>query len=1158
MDIYLDKLELHGFKSFPEKTVIKMHKGITVIVGPNGCGKSNIVDSIFWVMGEQRIKNLRGENNEDLIFNGTVTKKPLGMTEVGAYFVKHNEQIYIARRYFRTGESKYILNEKYCRNKDIQNALYDMQLGEKKYFIFEQGSIDKLISLKPSEKRILIEEAAGILQYLERKKETANKLIIAEQNLENLEILTADKENRLKDLKNQVNYVRRYRQLKGDRTDYLKALLKKKYIYYKDEFGSKQGELEKLISHESIRAKEITAIEKEILRLEEERWRTDRELKENQKNIFDLNRRILSNKGEIDKSKQRHGFLQQKQQELKKSNEDNKREIDDCDKQIAIAQEKIKGFEKELYDETAEYEQLESKLDILNSELDAFSEDDSALKSDMSRCQSELAKFNNQSKDLERKFIRVENEINSKSNFVAELKDQVSSTDVENLEKEYEEITRKYEEQKFTFEEVQRRHQQNSAAIGELKDDIKDHQSELKNLDNQKNKYLQIKKKLVGDKGGSENIDHYGYLQDHLQADKEFHKSLENFYFEEMDAIILKNNEDAAGSKLNKLLLGNQAKNDLPQGIEREDGFIDFIKNVYQVKQTEIKEFLKNGVLVEDLVKGIHIFGKYGVNVVTKDGQVITNYGILIRNRDKGILDVIEEIREIDKKKERLQSELETLKEKLTNESEILEELTFELDEQRGELRRLEDSFRRMRHELESMKKNRDNNLKRVSLAESEIKMLAEQKDKLQEEFEKAEEKKVGLEEELKSLNMKREAYLEDVKNIRDDISHTEKIYLQKKSEMRLLEEKRANSEINIKTQQRNKDKLARQITLNEQEIGRLAGEFDTIQEKISGVIVDSTGLDQEKDALEAIIKSMEGKFNSLNTEIKNKSVKLAEMRRVLEDIKESKNKFEIELQSVKKDLYTLEDLAFKELNIELENLEASEEFLEIPSSELDEKLEEYTDRLNKMRDSNRLNFSAESEYEVLMKDYGFMINQREDIIKSIEDMNAAIEKIDLESKESFLKAFEEIKENFIENFKILFEGGEAEITITDPENILETGLDIKAQPPGKNLQSLTLLSGGEKTLTSLAFLFAMFQYKPSPFCVFDEVDASLDEANIQRFLKFLHRLKDNTQFLIITHNFKTMEEADFIYGISMNEPGSSTVYSMRMTGKEQLEKIRN
>jgi chromosome segregation protein len=200
------------------------------------------------------------------------------------------------------------------------------------------------------------------------------------------------------------------------------------------------------------------------------------------------------------------------------------------------------------------------------------------------------------------------------------------------------------------------------------------------------------------------------------------------------------------------------------------------------------------------------------------------------------------------------------------------------------------------------------------------------------------------------------------------------------------------------------------------------------------------------------------------------------------------------------------------------------------------------------MRDSNRLNFSAESEYEILTKDYIFLLSQRDDVVKSIEDMNEAIERIDSESRVSFLEAFNQVNENFKKNFQILFEGGEAELAIMDESDVLETGLEIKAQPPGKRKLILNLLSGGEKTLTSLAFLFALFQYKPSPFCVFDEVDASLDEANIQRFLKFLHRLKKNTQFLIITHNFKTMEEADYIYGITMNEPGISTIYSMKMT----------
>jgi chromosome segregation protein len=227
---------------------------------------------------------------------------------------------------------------------------------------------------------------------------------------------------------------------------------------------------------------------------------------------------------------------------------------------------------------------------------------------------------------------------------------------------------------------------------------------------------------------------------------------------------------------------------------------------------------------------------------------------------------------------------------------------------------------------------------------------------------------------------------------------------------------------------------------------------------------------------------------------------------------------------------------------------------MEKPLSELESQVETFNERLIKMRDSNRLNFSAESEFELLTKDFNFLLTQRDDVVKSIEDMNEAIKKIDEESKVSFMEAFGSIKENFEKNFQILFEGGEAELSLMEPDNVLDTGLEIKAQPPGKRLLSLKLLSGGEKTLTSLAFLFSLFEYKPSPFCVFDEVDASLDEANIQRFLKFLHKLKEKTQFLIITHNFKTMEEADYLYGISMNEPGISTIYSMKMTGKGKFE----
>ncbi|MCK4888952.1 MAG: AAA family ATPase, partial [Candidatus Aminicenantes bacterium] len=315
MKIHLNKLELHGFKSFPEKTVIKFHPGITAVVGPNGCGKSNIVDALLWVLGEQRIKNLRGENNEDLIFSGSSSKKPLGMTEVGVTFTNSKDDVYIARRFFRSGDSKYILNEKYCRNKDIQEELYNLNLGGRNYFIFEQGSIEKLVSLKPSERRMLIEEAAGISQYLLRKKETANKLIIAEQNLDNLDILSADKESRLRELKNQANYAARYRTLKSENIDYIKVFLYKKFRKINKEFEKIKGGVEKYLSLEMVLTRELSGIEKEYSGNESKKWTLDKTLKENQKALYELNQEIQSKKSEVEKLNQRKDFIVQKIEE---------------------------------------------------------------------------------------------------------------------------------------------------------------------------------------------------------------------------------------------------------------------------------------------------------------------------------------------------------------------------------------------------------------------------------------------------------------------------------------------------------------------------------------------------------------------------------------------------------------------------------------------------------------------------------------------------------------------------------------------------------------------------------------------------------------------------------------------------------------------------
>lgn len=1172
MEIYLDRLELHGFKSFPDKTVIKLHQGITAIVGPNGCGKSNIVDSVLWVMGEQKIKNLRGENNEDLIFNGSSSKKPLGMTEVGAYFSRNDEEIYIARRFFRDGESKYILNERFCRNKDIQDTLFDLRMGGTNYFIFEQGSIEKLVALKPSEKRMLIEEAADISKYLLRKKETANKLIIAQQNLDNLLVLITDKENRLKDLRNQVNYVQRYRKVKNDKTVYLKTLLKRKQDIYQLDFNKYQSEIEKLLNHETTMVMEINALEKSVMQLEEKRWLLDKDLKQNQQKIFDFNKKILSAKGEMDRSKQSRGFKSQKIGELKQAMVNDQKEIADSMKQLETTNGYIKELELKLKEETTGYESLESIMVDLNDRLENTNQENAGLKSEIFNSQNQLTAISNKIKEIDKRMMRIENEIATKQNFADQMKNQARSDDeeIKKNEAEFNQLTANQSQKQELARTIETQFKENKRAISELNSEAQNYKNEIRNLENQKTKYLEIKKKIVGETIDISGLQHLGILQDLVKADKKYHPLLENFYFEEMDAPLLEHNDDFFKYNINKCLLksgksDNPTEIDIAKQIEKETGFIAWVKDLFTLETPGVKDFFKNGALADTLKNGMQLFVKYGINIVTETGETITGDGLFIRNREKGILDVIDEIREIDEKKTDFSNKAAEVKINLEKEKEKEPALAKKMESSRSELQETEKKLMQLKSSLETLRKNKESNLKRIQFTQSEIEMLAVEKEKLQDEFENLDSKNAELEETFNGLNQKREQYREEVQRIKEEINQIEKDYLQKENSINLVKEKINSANANLKSFKNTISKLENNTKSNEHEIVKLENEIQvqgTREEELNKELKEGT---QQKDDMEAVVKGQEKEFGELNNELKGLSTDLNARRKTLEDVKENKKEYEINLSSLKKDIFQLQDLAFKELNIELDHLEVNaEEELETGSAaelqdldltEMEKRIDDLNERMIKMRDSNKLNFSAESEFELLTTDYNFLLTQREDVVKSIEDMNTAIKKIDEESRISFNEAFNTIKDNFLKNFQILFEGGEAELCLMEPDDVLETGLEIKAQPPGKRLLNLKLLSGGEKTLTSLAFLFALFEYKPSPFCVFDEVDASLDEANIQRFLKFLHKLKEKTQFLIITHNFKTMEEADYIYGISMNEPGISTVYSMKMTGKDALEK---
>ncbi len=1147
MKVYLNKLELHGFKSFPEKTVIKFHKGITTIIGPNGCGKSNIVDALLWVLGEQRIKNLRGENNEDLIFGGSASKKPLGMTEVGAYFSGESDETYIARRFFRTGEGKYILNEKYCRNRDIQDQLYKLNLGGRNYFIFEQGSIEKLVSLKPSERRLLIEEAAGISQYLVRKKETSNKLLIAQQNLDNLEVLTFDKEKRLKELKNQANYVSRYRTIKAENIENIKAYLLKKYSLFKSDLEEKKGFLERKISEEMILLKDISEAEKRYNDLEAKKWNLDQLLKKMQKDLYDLNRDLIFNKGEIEKLNQENLFLEKQKKENNELILSGKEELIKNRSTLKIIEDKVDKISEELKAAKIKNEKVFVIKNSLETEQKELSLNKEKINKDIYDIKSKISMFNSEIYEREKRLYKLENEIDSEKRSISSMNNEIDDNAIKEEEEKLIATEKELTDHEMTTQKLHVLLNEAKQRFEKTLFEIKEIKGEIEILKSQKQKYIQMKGKLSSENEKDYKND-FWLLQDLIKSDgKENNKIIENFYFDEINALIPKDIKHILTSRKNKFFILSKNSDKISERISSEDGFICFVKDLFSTENIELKRSLKDGVMVDNLSVGIEMFIKYGVPVVTKDAEVITTSGVVFKRRSVGVLDLIDEINEIEKRIDFLSSEL-TKKESIVHEYEK-DFKSREADESEAVSRKEEIGKKlfQSRLTLKNYINVKENRTKRIETLSRTIEQKSNDLKKLSERLKELNKEKIGLQKKLEITEQKNEKLESDLEEKKKRYSDKEKDFWKAENLLNLIKEKKSGLDSEKRHMESDRLKTEAAISKYEEEIITFDDRIKEIQKIIAEKKEKRSSGSKRTEEFENSIKENEEILSEINSEIKTISEKLTIKREQLNKLKEEKSSCEIDLASVRKDVFSLEEISFKELNLELNGLEADKELLKLDVAELEDKSNQLKDRLTKMRDSNHLNFSAESEYELLEKDYGVLIAQKEDVEESILNMTEAIKKIDDESKESFMAAFKIVNENFKRNFQILFEGGEAELSLMDESDILETGLEIMAQPPGKRLQSLRLLSGGEKTLTSLAFLFALFEYKPSPFCVFDEVDASLDEANIQRFLKFLHKLKEKTQFLIITHNFKTMEEADYIYGISMNEPGISTIYSMKM-----------
>ncbi len=1151
--MFIKKLELQGFKSFPERTRVLIHPGITVIVGPNGTGKSNMVDAVLFIFGGKRSKSIRSERTGDYIFNGNSSRPPMNMADVSLFLGKEEQELILNHRVFRTGESEYRLNGKIVRLRDIQDELWKHNIGEKDYFIIEQGTIGLFLSAKPTEKRQLIEEAAGTTYYKEKRRQAENKLENSEQNLLRLEDILSEVEKRINSLRRQAQAARRYRKLRENIRQNTLSLFRKKIeameteqssvltsyreslhrekelqIKMKEEENRLSGLLSRIWDLEQKIKKEQSqhqTLQSQLSRREMEKEKDSRRLELLAEKRESLKRERSEIQKEIKSLELRKSNLKKEQTELKSSLEKSLKELKEASGILTESEEDVRSFQEKLEGKRKEHLKLLSLLtEIKNKKVSLEKERELLLKQD-ERLEERRQNIQSVSNDI----VKREEAVLRKKREIAGLKSEISRR-LNEIEKSIQE--KKKEKEACTAEEKR------------LSDEISTVQHHLQ----------AIQKILDQAKSGEpQNIPgHLGLLADLIETDPQTARLVDTFWEEEAGAGLIsvqdiRDKENSLPERGKYLLLRPETKSGvLPPVKEKEiKGFLKSFLNLKKPAQNCLTG-LPDAALVETREDAIKLWLKHPeLNFVTSEGDVLLSSGLFKLGRKKeGLVSLNQEAKSLEDRLKELNRKLEPLNRNLREAENILAELESRKAQAEQDLGQKEKEFSSLENEH--------------SYLEKEVSRLAEEKNVLQEEKKLFYREKASLESRLSEIareesgiEEKKDRTAQELKKISSRISELQKSLESRRTEtfeirsrLNIGQEKEKNLKEQLAEIQKREENLSGKALSLDREEGKTKEEEVRLKQNLLQIEKDISRTSSEEKEKASQLRQSENELNRLQAEKKQMETRFSQIKEKYESLKEERISREIKKAEKERDRVNLEEACWQETKQSLEEIKKTVSLEKTGTRELEEALAEEKEKLQKF---GGVNLMAEEEYEQEKKRYDFLQGQKKDLRDSIDSTKEAIQKIDKESKAQFLKALEEVNKNFQDIFSLLFNGGQAEVILTEPENPLESGVEIVAQPPGKRLQKLSLLSGGEKSLTSLAFLFALFRYRPAPFCILDEVDAALDEANIGRFLNLMRNIKNQTQFIIVTHNFKTMEVADYIYGTTMPEPNVTSIYSMRL-----------
>jgi chromosome segregation protein len=1168
--VRLKSLEIKGFKSFADKTIVNFDENITGIVGPNGCGKSNIVDSIRWVIGEQKISHLRSENLESLVFNGSKTRSASGLAEVSLTFENTRNllptefsTITITRKFYKNGDSEYRLNDVQCRLKDIQNLFMDTGISTDSYAIIELGMVDDLIKDKENSRRRMLEQAAGISIYKTRKKEAKQKLDATEQDLNRIEDLLFEINNQLKMLENQAKKAEKYFEIKKDyraiSIELAKAALEGFNVTYKTLNEQQETETDKRIAFEADIATREAELEQERVKFIEK----EQELHTMQQSFNELVQVVRTKENEKNLAQQRMEYLRERSGNLQAF-------LDKAGGQISAIEESIGFTQQQVTDEEAAIADLNKQLEQVRGEVESKRKVLDEKRGQVNSLRSSFQQVQRSQFDAEKKVAVADSSIQNLQRTIQQVEDERKSREeqLHKLEEERVEKQKALEVKKTDLEQLQHHHNTTKEQILQTQSVLEELRSQLatesRKLDSKKNEHDLLKSLIDSMEGYPESVkflhnntgwDHTApILSDIIYVKEEFRAAVENVLEPYLNYYVVKDLkeglkavhllDDNKKGKANFFLLDKVQEAVVLVPDHKPAGTmpaLDVIEVDEQYRQ--LAEQLLGNVFIADNEEAL--VHSNGFVILEKHGKYVKG-SFTLTGGSVGLF----EGRKIGRVKnlEKLQEEIASQQVIVTSYQKQIQErhnevIAFNEDLREHAIRDTEREIQLLTNQVFSVQNRLENLTHTQTASQKRLEDLHTQLEQTQTSIGNVRNELLSLNEDLQQFTSQLEQGEKDYHEIEVAYNEINQQYnnfnlnvTRQQSKINALKQ-----ELQFKTNQLND--LRQQVQNNTQQLTETTGNIETLEATLKEVEVAMLDLMRRRETEEKTLNEADQEYYNFRNQINAKESALRHLVKDKDQIEHLLSEIKDKLTDVKLQLAGMKERLHVEFKIVLEDILDEPRTGETPVEELQEKADRMKKRLENL---GEVNPTAIEAFEEMKKRYDFIVEQKNDLVNAKQSLLQTIAEVETTANQKFLETFNRVRENFQKVFQTLFTSDDqCDLILENPDNLAETGIDIVAKPKGKRPSSINQLSGGERTLTATALLFAIYLIKPAPFCILDEVDAPLDDANVGKFTHMIREFSENSQFIIVTHNKTTMSTVDVIYGVTMQEPGVSKLVSV-------------